>query len=160
MGQYRSKNKPYANVELNVTGRGSRKKGSGSASLKVKKGKTKVKVNLGGGFQETKPIEGVDIKNYGLTKGLDLSVPLLGGNLNLGASESREKFQLNHPYGIYKQKRKPVRNFRAGLSMPVGGGTLGITGDVTPKGPNRKRKLNIGAKWGIKFNKGGKVKKK
>tara|TARA_B100000700_G_C14473513_1_gene591778 strand:- start:68 stop:550 length:483 start_codon:yes stop_codon:yes gene_type:complete len=160
MGQYRSKNKPYANVELNVTGRGDKKKGSGSASLKVKKGKTKVKVNLGGGFQKTRPVEGVDVENYGLTKGLDLSIPLLGGNLDLGASESREKFQVNHPYGVYKEKGKPVRNFRAGLYMPVGVGTLGITGDVTPKGPNRKRKLNVKAGYGIKFNKGGKVKKK
>ena len=160
MGQYRSKNKPYANVELNVTGRGDKKKGSGSASLKVKKGKTKVKVNLGGGFQKTRPVEGVDVENYGLTKGLDLSIPLLGGNLDLGASESREKFQVNHPYGVYKEKAKPVRNFRAGLSMPVGVGTLGITGGVTPKGPNRKRKLEGRVGYGIKFNKGGKVKKK
>ena len=160
MGQYRSKNKPYANVELNVTGRGDKKKGSGSASLKVKKGKTKVKVNLGGGFQKTRPVEGVDVENYGLTKGLDLNIPLLGGNLDLGASESREKFQVNHPYGVYKEKGKPVRNFRAGLSMPVGVGTLGITGDVIPKGPNRKTKLGGRVGYGIKFNKGGKVKKK
>ena len=160
MGQYKSKNKPYSNVELTITRHGGKKKGAGSALLKVRKGKTKVKASLRGGFQKNRPRESVDEKSYGLTKGLDLSVPLLGGNLNLGASESREKFQVNHPYGIYKEKRKPVRNFRAGLSMPVGGGTLGITGDVTPKGPNRKRKLNIGAKWGIKFNKGGKVKKK
>ena len=80
MGQYRSKNKPYANVELNVTGRGDKKKGSGSASLKVKKGKTKVKVNLGGGFQKTRPVEGVDVENYGLTKGLDF--PLFSIFLN------------------------------------------------------------------------------
>ena len=103
-GKYRSKNKPYANVELNVTRHGGKKKGAGSALLKVRKGKTKVKASLRGGFQKNRPRESVDEKSYGLTKGLDLSIPLLGGNLDLGASESREKFQVNHPYGIYKQK--------------------------------------------------------
>tara|TARA_R100001129_G_scaffold185256_2_gene172753 strand:- start:1017 stop:1514 length:498 start_codon:yes stop_codon:yes gene_type:complete len=160
MGKYRSKGKPYANMELKGGGGGGKKKFGGSATLQAKKGRTKIKLGVGGGWTKNRPIQSVDIKEGSLSKGIDLTVPIGPADFSIGASESRDKFQADTPWGIFKDKGKPVRNFRAGVNFPVGQGTFGITGDVTPRGPNRKRK--VGARLGFtsNFNKGGKVSKK
>lgn len=160
MGKYKSKGKPYANIELKGGGGGTKKKFGGSATLQAKKDKAKIKLSLGGGFSKNRPIEGIDIKEGGLSKGLDLTVPIGPTDFSIGASESREKFQAKTPYGRFKNKSKPVRNFRTGVSVPLGTGRLGLTGDVTPRGPNRKRKIAGRLSFTSNFNKGGKVSKK
>ena len=106
------------------------------------------------------PIQSVDIKEGSLSKGIDLTVPIGPADFSIGASESRDKFQADTPWGIFKDKGKPVRNFRAGVSVPVGPATLGLTGNVSPRSLGRKRK--IGARFGVRIplNKGGTVKQK
>lgn len=158
--KYRSKNKPYANVELRGGGSGTRQKGGGSATLTAQKGRAKAKLKLGGGFYKGRPIETVDINEYNIRKGLDLTVPVGPADVTVGASEERFKYQQDDPYGTFKYKSKPQRNFRAGVSVPVGPATLDLTGNVSPRTPGRKRK--IGARLGLRmpFNKGGTVKSK
>ena len=159
-GKYRSKNKPYANVELRGGGSGTRQKGGGSATLTAKRKRAKAKLELGGGFYKGRPIETVDINEYNIQKGLDLTVPVGPADVTVGASEERFKFQEKNPYGTFKYKPKPQRNFRAGVSVPVGPAMLDLTGNVSPKTPGRKRK--VGARVGLRvpFNKGGTVKSK
>ena len=162
MGKYKSKEKPYANVELTGGGSGSKKKAEGSAKLTAKKGRAKVKLSLGGGWTKNRPIQSVDIKEGGLSKGIDLTVPIGPADFSIGASESRKKSQANTPWGRFKNKGKPVRNFRAGVDIPLGQGTLGLSGNITPRDSSANRKRVIGGKLGLRipFNKGGKVKKK
>ena len=158
--KYRSKNKPYSNVELRGGGSGTRRRGGGSATLTAKKGRAKAKLELGGGFYKSRPIETVDINEYNIRKGLDLTVPMGPADLTVGASEERFKYQQDDPYGTFKYKSKPQRNFRAGVSVPVGPATLGLTGNVSPRSLGRKRK--IGARFGVRIplNTGGTVKQK
>ena len=158
--KYKSKNKPYANVELRGGGSGTRQKGRGSAKLTAQRGRAKAKLELGGGFYKDRPIETVDINEYNIRKGLDLTVPVGPANVTVGASEERFKFQEKNPDGTFKYKPKPQRNFRAGVSVPVGPAMLDLTGNVSPRTPGRKRK--VGARLGLRmpFNKGGTVKSK
>jgi hypothetical protein len=164
MEKYRSKKKPYANVELKGGGGGTKKNFGGSATLTAKKGRTKINLGLGGGWIKKRPIEGIDIKEGGLSKGIDLTVPVpyTAADFNVGASESRDKFQVNTPSGILKNKGKPVYNFRAGAKIPVGRGTVGLSGNITPGDASAKRKRVIGGGLELRFplNKGGKVRKK
>jgi hypothetical protein len=162
MDKYKSKNKPYANIELKGGGGGNKKKFGGSATLQAKKDRAKIKLNVGGGFSKNRPIEGIDITEGGLSKGIDLTVPIGPADFNVGASESREKFQVTTPYSRFKNKSKPVRNFRAGAKIPVGRGTVGLSGNITPGDASAKRKRVIGGGLELRFplNKGGKVRKK
>ena len=158
--KYKSKNKPYANVELRGGGSGTRQKGGGSATLTAKRGRAKAKLKLGGDFYKGRPIETIDINEYNIRKELDLTVPVGPADVSVGASEERFKFQEKNPYGTFKDKPKPQRNFRAGVSVPVGPAMLDLTGNVSPRTPGRKRK--VGARLGVRIplNKGGTVKSK
>tara|TARA_R100000008_G_C3584463_1_gene171125 strand:+ start:2244 stop:2744 length:501 start_codon:yes stop_codon:yes gene_type:complete len=159
-GKYRSKNKPYSNVELRGSGSGTRGGGGGSATLTAERGRAKAKLQLGGSFYKGRPIESVDINEYNILKGLDLTVPVGPADVTVGASEERFKYQEKNPDGTFKYKPKPQRNFRAGMSVPVGPAMLDLTGNVSPRSPGRKRK--IGARVGLRIplNKGGTVKSK
>jgi len=89
MGKYKSKEKPYANVELTGGGSGSKKKAEGSAKLTAKKGRAKVKLSLGGGWTKNRPIEGVDTVEGGLSKGVDFTLPVGSYNFGAGITEQR-----------------------------------------------------------------------
>ena len=148
-------------ISIQGKGKGTpKKKLGGSATLRANKNRVGIELGVDGGFNKNRPIEGIDLTEGGLSKRIGVTVPIGPADFNIGASESREKFQADTPFGRFKNKKKPFRTFGGGLSIPVGSGRIGLTGNVTPRGPNRKRK--VGARLGFtsNFNKGGKVSKK
>ena len=171
MGKYRSKKKPYANMELkgggvggNRGGVGGKKKGAkyfdGSATLTAKKGRAKIKLGLGGGWIKNRPIEGVDIVEGNLSKGVDFTLPIGSYNFGAGITEQRNKFQENTPWGRFKHKGKPRRTGRVKLEKDFGWGSIGGSLAFTPGSEKWKQNVKGGVNLRIPFNKGGKVSKK